>query len=209
MDLVLAICQGLGLALAVGIGGPIAALFAAMMGSLKVGFNPEGTDYSFVTATWFLVTLLAVVVIIVLARGRELARTPVLLLLAAIGAVVFAASLAEEGYAAWPGLIAGALVAGATAMVAGETLDGAIARAKAAGAGRGGLGRDAGDGTTTPEADAANALVVGFTVAGVVVAALALLVPPVSVVVAVALVALALGRRRTAGEKYEGLRILR
>lgn len=209
MDLVLAICQGLGLALAVGIGGPIAALFAAMMGSLKVGFNPEGTDYSFVTATWFLVTLLAVVVIIVLARGRELARTPVLLLLAAIGAVVFAASLAEEGYAAWPGLIAGALVAGATAMVAGETLDGAIARAKAAGAGRGGLGRDAGDGTTTPEADAANALVVGFTVAGVVVAALALLVPPVSVVVAVALVALALGRRRKAGEKYEGLRILR
>ncbi len=209
MDLLLAICQGLGLALAVGIGGPIAALFAAMMGSLKVGFNPEHTDYSFVTATWFLVTLLAIVVIVVLARGRELARAPVLLLLAAIGAVVFAASLAEEGYAAWPGLVAGVLVAGATALVAGDILDGAIRRAKAAGAGRGGLGRDAGDGRTTAEADAANALVVGFTVAGVVVAALALLVPPVSVVVALALVVLALGRRRRAGEKYEGLRVLR
>lgn len=209
MDLVLAICQGLGLALAIGIGGPIAALFAAMMGSLKVGFNPEDTDYSFVTATWFLVTLLAVVVIVVLARGRELARTPVLLLLAAIGAIVFAASLAEEGYTAWPGLVAGALAAAATAMVAGDVLDGAIRRAKAAGAGRGGLGRDAGDGTTTPEADAANALVVGFTVAGVIVAALALLVPPVSVVVALVIITVALGRRRKAGEKYEGLRVLR
>lgn len=209
MDLVLAICQGLGLALAIGIGGPIAALFASMMASLEVGFDPDGTDYSFVTATWYLIALLAVVVIVVVARGRELARTPVLLLLAAIGAIAFAASLAEQGYAAWPGLIAGAIVAGVTATVAGEVLDGAIRRAKATGAGRGGLGRDAGDGTTTPEADAANALVVGFTVAGVIVAALALLVPPVSVIVALAIVAVALGRRRKSGEKYEGLRILR
>lgn len=209
MDLVLAICQGLGLALAIGIGGPIAALFASMMASLEVGFDPDGTDYSFVTKTWYLIALLAVVVIVIVARGRELARTPVLVLLAVIGAIAFAASLAEEGYTAWPGLIAGALVAGATAMVAGDILDGAIRRAKAAGAGRGGLDRDAGDGSTSPEADAANALVVGFTVAGVVVAALALLVPPVSVVVAVAIIVLALGRRRKAGEKYEGLRVLR
>ena len=35
------ICQGLGLALAVGIGGPIAALFIAMMGSLDAGHPPR------------------------------------------------------------------------------------------------------------------------------------------------------------------------
>ncbi len=131
----LAICQGLGLALAIGIGGPIAALFASMMGSLDVGFDPEGTDYGFMTATWFLVMLLAVVLLFVIARGRELLRMPVLVILAAIGAIAFAGSLAEEGYAAWPGLVVGALVTFGTAMVSGQILDGAINRAKAAGPG--------------------------------------------------------------------------
>ena len=41
----MAICQGLGLALAIGIGGPIAALFISMMGSLDAGIDPDGTDY--------------------------------------------------------------------------------------------------------------------------------------------------------------------
>ena len=40
-------------------------------------------------------------------------------------------------------------------------------------------------------------------------AALSLFLPPVSLLAAFALLALALGRRRKAGEKYEGLRILR
>lgn len=209
MDLFLAICQGLGLGLAIGIGGPIAALFASMMASAEVGFDPDGTDYSFMTATWFLVTLLAVVLLFVIARGRELLRLPVLLILAAIGAIAFAASLAEEGYTAWPGLVVGALVTFGTAMVAGQVLDGAINRAKAAGAGRGGLGRDIGDTQPSPEADAANVLVVAFTVAGVAIAALALLVPPLALIAGIAVLAVALGRRRKSGEKYEGLRILR
>ena len=209
MDLFLAICQGLGLALAIGIGGPIAALFASMMGSLDVGFDPEGTDYGFMTATWFLVMLLAVVLLFVIARGRELLRMPVLVILAAIGAIAFAGSLAEEGYAAWPGLVVGALVTFGTAMVSGQILDGAINRAKAAGAGRGGLGRDIGDTRPSPEADAANVLVVAFTVAGVLIATPALLVPPLALIAGAAVLVIALRRRRKAGEKYEGLRILR
>ena len=56
----MAICQGLGLALAVGIGGPLAALFVAMMAALGSGIHPDLTDYDFLGATWFLVTLLAV-----------------------------------------------------------------------------------------------------------------------------------------------------
>lgn len=209
MDLALAICQGLGLALAIGVGGPVAALFTSMMGSFKAGFDPAGTDYSFMTATWFLIMLLALTVFTVLARGKKMAQRPVVLLLAAAGGLAFAASLAEEGATAWPGLIVGALVTAGTALVSGEVLDGALRRARAAGARRGGVGRDAGDGTTPPEADAANALVVGFTVAGVVIAALALLVPPVAVLVGIAVLVIAIGRRRRSGEKYEGLRILR
>ena len=42
-----------------------------------------------------------------------------------------------------------------------------------------------------------------------VLAALALFVPPVSLLAAARCSSLALGRRRKAGEKYEGLRILR
>ncbi len=195
MDLFYGICQGLGLALAIGIGGALAALFASMMGSFEAGFHPDGTDFSFITATWFLIALLALVVLTVIARGREVARYPLVALLAAAGAIAFAASLAEEGETAWPGLIAGAIATALAALVASDILDGAIRRA------RGSRSEAAGD--------AANTLIITFAVAGIVLAALALYLPPASIVAAIALAALALGRRRKAGEKYEGLRILR
>src|SRR6478672_260061 len=133
----MAICQGLGLAIAIGIGGAIAALYISMMGTLAAGIDPDGTDYGFITATWFLITLLALTVLTVLARGREAARLPVVALLAAAGALAFAASLAEEGETAWPGLIIGAVAAGLTALVASDILDGALRRARNAGAKRG------------------------------------------------------------------------
>ena len=195
MDLFLAICQGLGLALAIGIGGAVAALFVSFMGSIEAGIDPDGTDFEFLTASWFLVTLLAIVVLAILARGRDLARYPVIALLAAAGAITFAASLAEEGETAWPGLILGAIATAFAAMIAADVLDGAITRAKAAG--------------TEQADDAANTLIIGFVFGGIALAALALFVPPVSIVVALILLALALGRRRKSGEKYEGLRILR
>jgi len=205
VDLFFAICQGLGLALAIGIGGALAALFVSMMGTLEAGIDPDGTDFGFITATWFLVTLLAITVLTVFARGRENARLVIVVLLAAAGALAFAASLAEEGDTAWPGLVAGALAAGAAALVSTDILEGALRRAKGAGARR---SSDA-NATDDKAADAANVLIVAFAAAGIVLAALALFVPPVSLVAAIALIALALGRRRKAGEKYEGLRILR
>jgi len=192
----MAICQGLGLALAVGIGGPLAALFISMMASLDAGIHPEGSDYDFIEATWFLVTLLAVVVVFMLARGRQALRWPTILVLAAIGAIVFAASLAEDGHVAWPGLILGGLATATSASLAFVVLEGAIRRAE---------GNEPG----SKEADAANFLIVAFAAAGIVLAALSLFVPPVSLLALVAVVWLAIGRRRRAGEKYEGLRILR
>ncbi len=192
----MAICQGLGLALAVGIGGPLAALFISMMASLDAGIHPGGSDYDFIEATWFLVTLLAIVVVFMLARGRQALRWPTILVLAAIGAVVFAASLAEDGHVAWPGLILGGLATAAAASISFVVLEGAIKRAE---------GNEPG----SREADAANFLIVAFAAAGIVLAALSLFVPPVSLLALVALVWLAIGRRRRAGEKYEGLRILR
>jgi len=196
MDLFMAICQGLGLALAVGIGGPLAALFVSMMAALHAGIHPEGSDYDFIRATWFLITLLAIVVVFMLARGRDVMRRPAIVVLAAIGAICFAASLAEDSHVAWPGLILGAAATAFAAGISFSVLDGAIARAK---------GSEPG----SREADAANALIVAFATAGIVLAAVSLFAPPVALVALVALIWLALGRRRRAGEKYEGLRILR
>ena len=55
------------------------------------------------------------------------------------------------------------------------------------------------------EADAANALIIGFAAAGIVLAAVCLFIPPISLAVLAALVYLAASRRRKADEKYEGL----
>ena len=190
------ICQGLGLALAVGIGGPIAALFISMMGSLEAGIDPEGSDYGFLSATWFLVTLLALVVLVMLARSRPSLRVPTIIVLAAIGAIVCAASLAEDGGTSWPGILIGAVAAGFAATISLDVLAGAVSRAR---------GNEAG----SREADAANTLIVGFAAAGIVLAAVCLFVPPVSLLALGALIYLAASRRRKADEKYEGLRILR
>jgi hypothetical protein len=197
VDLFLAICQGLGLALAIGIGGALVALFTSAMASLELGFDPDGTDFGFVAETWFLVILLALVVIGLLARGREAVRLPMIALLSATGALAFAASLAEDGDAAWPGLLAGAIATFLAASVAYDVLAGAIGRARGA--------ADSDDAAASAE----NTLVIAFGLAGLVLAALALFLPPVALVAAAALAFVAAGRRRRAGEKYEGLRILR
>ncbi len=192
----MAICQGLGLALAVGIGGPLVGLFVAAMGAMEAGFNPDGSSFEFLTQTWFLVLLLALVVLAVVARTREVLKLPSLIGIGAIGAIVFAASLAEGDYTFWPGLVAGALVATPTAVIAADILGGAVERAKGAEVG-------------TPAADAANMMIIVFVTTGVVLAGLSLFAPPASLPFAVAVAYLALTRRRKADEKYEGLRILR
>jgi hypothetical protein len=204
----MAFSQGLGLAIAIGLGGVLAALFVSVMANLAAGIDPDGTDFSFIDATWFLVLLLVLAVLTVLARGREAARIPLVILLAAAGGIAFAASLAEEGDSGVLGLVLGVIVAGITALLASDVLEGALRRARGAGAKRGGVGRDSG-GSTTPEADAANVLVIGFAGAGIILAALALFIPPVSILALIALIVLAAGRQRRSGEKYEGLRILR
>lgn len=196
VDLFMAICQGLGLALAVGIGGPLVGLFVAAMGALEAGFNPEGSSFGLLTETWFLVLLLALVVLAVVARTREALKLPSLLGITAIGAVVFAASLAEGDYAWWPGLIAGALIAAPTALIAGDILGGGVERARNAEPG-------------TAAADAANMMIIVFVTGAIVLASLSLFAPPAAIPFAVAVAYLALTRRRRADEKYEGLRILR
>jgi hypothetical protein len=201
MDLLLAICQAIGIGLAVGIGGPLAALFVAVMASVEAGIDPRGTDWDFLGKTWFLVVLLlGNVAGFYLARsGTEGARRVFQAGFAGIfGAIAGAASLAEQGESAAVGLVLGLLAGVGSALVACDILAGARRRA--------GRNRRASD---DDAAATAATLELIFALAGIVVALLALFVPPLSLLGLVALGVLAAGRRRRAGEKYEGLRVLR
>jgi hypothetical protein len=194
MDLFLAICQAAGLALAVGIGGPLAALFIVVMASLEAGIDPRGTDFEFIGEPWFATVVFAITVILTLARRREVSlRMPLIVFAAAFGAIAGAASLAEEGEPAAIGLLVGALVGAGSALLAGDVLSGAQRRSASSAEGA----------STTATLDLI------FALAGIGAAALALFVPPASLALLIALAVLASGRRRRAGEKYEGLRILR
>ena len=59
MDLFLAICQGLGLALAAGLSGLLAPLFASVLAHVDVGWKLDGTSWDFVASEWFIAVLFA------------------------------------------------------------------------------------------------------------------------------------------------------
>jgi hypothetical protein len=103
------------------------------------------------------------------------------------GAVLFAVSLDASDHTAWPGYFAGAALALLAYLVARDVAAGAAGRA---GAGSG-------------------AISAFVALAALVLAGLSLVVEPISIAAFVAIVALGVARRRRAGRKYEGLRVLR
>ena len=194
MSLFLDICQGVGLAVAIGVRPLLPTLLIGALAADDLGLDFDGTDYSFLESGGF---LLAVFVLLLLAASlqRALAERASRPLAAAtvaaalpLGALEFAGSLADRHHTAWPGLVAGAACA---ALAAAATAP-LIARV----AGR----LDVAARATLPlyTEGAALALV-----------GLAVLVPPLSLAALAALAWLLVAGRRRAGEKYAGLRILR
>src|SRR5215213_2042144 len=119
----LAICQGLGLALAAGIGGMLAVLLMSVLAHLDVGWDLDGTDFSWLEAAWFIPILFAlnlVVFLVAQAKGvsAETRRLLLIALAAAFGAIVFAGSLAEETSTWWPGVVAALLIPPVSILVA-------------------------------------------------------------------------------------------
>lgn len=196
MDTFLAICQGLGLALAIGAGGVLAALFVATMAHVDLGIDVDGTDWEFLASNWFVAVLFGLNVAAFAARRSELLKPVSLVLLSILGALYFAASLAEEGISDLPGLAAGLLAAALAFQVASGVLEGARRRAAA--------GSD-----QQAAADAAGTLALIFAFGAIAAAAAALFAPPTAIALLIGLLVLGAGRRRRADEKYEGLRILR
>lgn len=192
MSLVLDIGQGAGLAGASGVRPFLPPLLAGALARGDLGIDFDGSGWEFLESPAFLVTVLALAVIAYLAersganrRAFAIATTIVAVVL---GALLFAGSLAEGGSNAIAGLVAGA----ACALLAVAAIGGLLERA-----------------ARRLDASAAALLTVYADVAALVLAGLAIVLPPVGLLGLVAFAVLLVRGRDKGDRKYAGLRILR
>jgi hypothetical protein len=193
--------QGTGLATTSGLRPLLPPIVVGVMAHADAGADFTGTDWAWMES-WVFVGILAALFIagwlidrsrtnLMRPGGSDPESSPAYpVLAAAAGGLLFAASLADGGETAWPGLVAGALL-GFVGYLALALLFMRANRRVAAAGDPGtllGLGRDA------------------LTIALTVVVVLTNVVGYVVVIAALVLLATA---RRGEGEKYEGLRVLR
>jgi hypothetical protein len=195
MDAFLVICQGIGLATAAGVRPFLPALLAGALAGADSGLDFDGTDFVFLEQpVWLIAVIAALAAVIGYERRRpEAFETGTLGAMLAgvsigVGALLFGASLADEGHPAWAGLAGG---------IACAALANASARNFFARVGR------------RLDADVRSALAVFKDGSSLGVAGLAILLPPVSLVALAGLAVLLLRGRRRDDEKYAGLRSLR
>jgi len=196
MQLLLDILQGAGVATATGIRPFLPALAVGALASADLGVDFDGTDYAFLEHTWFLLAVVVAVAVVGVAQRRlgadAVERGAIGAAVAGagigLGGLEFAGSLADRGHASWPGLVAGVALA-------------ALAQAST----RPLLGRA----RKRLDAAAAAALPVYAEAVALVLAGLAILAPPVSIVAIALLIWLLIAGRRRGDERYAGLRILR
>lgn len=196
MHLALVIAQGVGLAVAAGIRPFLPGLLAGALAAGNLGVDFDHTSYSFLEKAPFLAALVVLLVAAVIAARRlgpaRVEEGPIGAAIGGIGigvgALLFAGSLADEHHPAWPGIVAGLLCA-ALAQAAARSL---FSRTRA-----------------RLDRAAATALPVYADAAGMVVAGLSVLAPPLGIVALLLVVWLLVTGRRREGRKYAGLRVLR
>ena len=203
MHLAFDICQGIGLAAAVGIRPFLPALAAGALAHADAQISFKHTDYAFLQGWPFLLGMvIGAIVLSVLERrlrtgadakpAQGLDRGPlaiaVVLAGVVIGALLFAGALAQHHGVVWPGFIAGA----ACALIAAAASRPIFARTRA-----------------RLDAAAAAALPLYAEAVGILIAVLSVLLPPVGPTALIFLIWLLIAGRRRGDEKYAGLRILR
>jgi Domain of unknown function (DUF4126) len=194
--LVFYIGLGLGLALASGLRPYLPALLAGALARAKVlGLSFPAHHFHFLQSGWWLLAVTVALVVsyaLQLSAGAErfsrLGAPAVAAQGVAVGALLFAGTLAAHGDASWPGLVGGALAAALAGAIAGPVLEGARKR--------------------LPDRAAREALTVYLDAASLALAVLAALLHPLGYVALALLLWFWLRRRARAGERYAGLRIL-
>jgi hypothetical protein len=191
MKLVIDILQGMGLAAAAGLRPFLPTLVAGAFATADVGVDYDGTAFSFLEAPVFLLAVAVVMVVTFLVRARldtPAGNAALHGIAIGLGGLLFAATLDDRHSVWWPGLIAGLLIAA----LAGAAVRDLFGRVRA-----------------RLDREAAAALPLYGEGVAVLLAALSILIPPVSIIAVGFLVWLLAGGRRREGEKYAGLRILR
>jgi hypothetical protein len=191
MKLLLDILQGVGLSTAAGLRPFLPTLVAGGFAIGDVGVDFEGTSFQFLEEPVFMLAVAIAMVVTFLLRGRLDTPAGAAALSGigiGLGALLFAATLDDRNAVWWPGLIGGVRFAA----LAGAAVRDLFTRTRA-----------------RLDTEAAAALPVYAEGVAAVLAALSILIPPVSVVAVGFLVWLLVGGRRREGEKYAGLRILR
>jgi hypothetical protein len=192
MSLFLDTTTGIGLAGATGVRPYLPPLLAGGLARGDVGIDFDGTDWRFLESTGFLLAVLAVGVAAYLLERSGPNRSAIAIMSGVVGvvlgALLFAGALADGGNEGWPGLIAGPLCA----LLGWRAVGGLVERAR-----------------TRLDGSAAALLTAYADAAALLLAAIAIFVPPVSILALVAFAVLLFGSRRREGEKYAGLRVLR
>jgi hypothetical protein len=191
VKLLLDILQGMGVSAAAGLRPFLPTLLVGALAADDLGVDFDGTEFAFLESAWFLLAITVALVVTTLLRTRlenaagDAAMTGIGL---GLGALLFAGTLDDRHGTWWPGLLAGLLCAFIAQQGARSLLTRTRARLDAA---------------------AAGALFLYVEAVALLLAGLAVLIPPVSVLAIAFFIWLRLGGRRREGEKFAGLRILR
>ena len=189
---------GAGLAGATGVRPYLPPLLAGALARADTGIDFDGTDWSFLESPVFLAAVLGLGVGAYLMERRDAGpqagdrRSPVELFAGVVGivlgALLFAGALADGGEESWLGLVLGPLCAALGWLAVGGLVERARRRL---------------------EGGAAALMTVYADAAALVLAAIAIFVPPLSFLALIGFAVLLLGGKRRDDEKYAGLRILR
>jgi hypothetical protein len=192
--LFLDITQGMGLAGAAGVRPFLPTLLSGALARANLGLDFDHTRYAFMESSWFLLAVVVLLIITVIVERRKPGTVETGAFGAALagiaiglGALLFAGSVADHGQTSWAWLVPGI----ACALVGNAAVRSLFLRV-----------------ARRLDRAARQALPLYAEGASLASAGLAVLIPPVSILLLGFFAWLWIGGRRREGEKYAGLRSL-